>query len=81
MDQEIAVVPEVRYDLAIARAPKHVLAEAQDAAKALQSVIGKSTIKFNGKQYLTFEHWQTCGRFYGVTAKIISTEYVEIADA
>lgn len=74
-------VSEVRYDLAIARSPNQVLAEAQGAAKALQSVIEKSTVKFNGKQYLTFEHWQTCGRFYGVTAKIISTEFIEIDGA
>ncbi len=79
MENEM-VVPEVRYDLAIARAPKQVLAEAQNAATALQSVISnrKNAVKFNGKHYLSFEDWQTCGRFYGVTAKVVSTEVVEI---
>lgn len=76
----LEVVGEVRYDLALARAPKQVLAEAQEAASALQSVIvnRKNAVKFNGKHYLSFEDWQTCGRFYGVTAKIVSTEVCEI---
>lgn len=76
----LEVVGEVRYDLALARAPKQVLAEAQEAASALQSVIvnRKNAVKFNGKHYLSFEDWQTCGRFYGVTAKVVSTEVVEI---
>ena len=79
-DNAVAVVGEVRYDLALARAPKQVLAEAQEAASALQSVIvnRKNAVKFNGKHYLSFEDWQTCGRFYGVTAKVVSTEVVEI---
>lgn len=82
MENEVVPVGEVKYDLTLARAPKQVLAEAQEAAKALQSVISnrKNAVKFNGKHYLSFEDWQTCGRFYGVTAKIVSTEYVEIAD-
>lgn len=85
MEQEtvVAVVPQdVRYDLTLARAPKQVLAEAIDASKALKSVVSsrKDAVKFNGKQYLTFEDYQTLGRFYGITAKVISTEYVEFGD-
>jgi hypothetical protein len=80
MENEIVPVGEVRYDLSIARAPNQVLAEAQEAAKSLQSVIAnrKNAVKFNGKHYLSFEDWQTCGRFYGVTAKIVSTEPVDM---
>lgn len=80
MENEMVAASEVRYDLTLARAPKQVLAEAQEAAKALQGVISnrKNAVKFNGKHYLSFEDWQTCGRFYGVTAKIVSTEVVEI---
>ena len=85
MEVEGAVVPanEVKFDLTLARAPKQVLAEAQEAARALQSVIAQSptVVKFNGKNYLAFEHWQTCGRFYGVTARITQTEYIEIGGA
>lgn len=82
-DSEVAVVSDVRYDLSVARDPKQVLAEATNAAKALQSVVSqrKGAVVFNGKQYLTFEDFQTLGRFYGVTAKIVSTEYVEIGEA
>jgi hypothetical protein len=80
MDNEMVVASEVKYDLTLARAPKQVLAEAQEAAKALQTVVSgrKNAVKFNGKQYLQFEDWQTCGRFYGVTAKIVSTEACEM---
>lgn len=80
MENEVVVASEVKFDLALARAPKQVLAEAQDAAKALQTVIStrKNAVKFNGKHYLSFEDWQTCGRFYGVTAKIVSTEPCEM---
>lgn len=85
MENENAVVvaPEVRYDLAVARAPRQVLAEATDAAKALQSIVSQraNAVKFNGKQYLTFEDYQVLGKFYGITAKIIGTEYIELDGA
>jgi hypothetical protein len=35
---------------------------------------------FNGEQYLEFEDWQTVGRFYGVTAKVVSTSPVTFGD-
>jgi len=80
MESELVPAGEVKFDLALARAPKQVLAEAQEAAKSLQSVISnrKNAVKFNGKHYLSFEDWQTCGRFYGVTARIVSTEPCEM---
>jgi hypothetical protein len=66
-------------DMAVARQPETVLAEAQTAAKSLQKVIsGKSKpVVFNGEQYLEFEDWQTVARFYGVTAKVIATQFVD----
>lgn len=71
-------------DLVIARAPAIVLEEAQLAAKALQQVIAgkKNPVMFNGQQYLEFEDWQTVGKFYGVTAKIVenSTRLVQIGE-
>jgi len=82
--QDVAVVgSEVKYDLAVARDPNKVLAEATIAAKALKDVISKKAkpVMFNGEQYLEFEDWQTVAKFYGVTAKITSTEYVEIGGA
>lgn len=81
MENEVAVVPQdVRYDLSVARDPKQVLAEAMNAAKALQTVIKQKAkpVIFNGEQYVEYEDWQVLGRFYGVTAKVVSTEYVEI---
>ena len=80
MEGELVPVGEVRYDLSMARAPKQVLAEAQEAAKSLQSVISQSptVVKFNGKTYLAFEHWQVLGRFYGVTARIVKTDSIDM---
>lgn len=74
--------PEVCESLAITRAPEIVLAEAKKAAAALGDVIrGKAKpVIFNGEQYLEFEDWQTVGRFYGVTAKVVSTSPVTFGD-
>lgn len=53
------------------RPPELVLAEAQEAAKALQRVLASKPdkVEMNGQQYLEFEDWQTLGRFYGITPK------------
>lgn len=61
------------------RPPESVLAEAKQAADALTRVISlkKNPVKFNGETYLEFEDWQTCAKFYGVTAKVEKTAYVE----
>lgn len=83
MENEVVPVSDVKYDLTLARAPKQVLAEAIDASKALKAVVSsrKDAVIFNGKQYLTFEDYQTLGRFYGITTRIVSTEYIEIGGA
>jgi hypothetical protein len=50
-------------------APQEILAQASEKAKALQDVIRQSNkppLKFNGKDYLEYQHWQTVGGFYGV---------------
>jgi hypothetical protein len=61
------------------RPPETVLAEAKQAADALTRVISlkKNPVKFNGEIYLEFEDWQTCAKFYGVTAKVEETKYVD----
>lgn len=66
-------------DIAVNRAPQEVLGEAMTAAKALQTVVAgkKKPVMFNGEQYLEFEDWQTVARFYGITARVISTEFVD----
>ncbi len=65
-------------DIAVYRAPELILAEAHKAAVALQDVIKnkKDPVMMNGQQYLEYEDWQTVGRFYGITAKVESVEYV-----
>jgi hypothetical protein len=63
----------------LAASPKLVLEQAMVAAKALQDVISKkkNPVVFNNEQYLEFEDWQTLARFYGYTAKVRETNYVE----
>jgi len=70
-------VPEAHL-LAMSRAPKVVLEEAAEAARALRQIIEAKPHKIvlNGKTYLQFEDWQTLGRFYGVTAVGRSTNPV-----
>jgi hypothetical protein len=62
------------------RSPETVLAEAKRAATALQEVIESKPNKvvINGKTYLTFEDWQTVGRFYNLTAKVVDSKPVNL---
>jgi hypothetical protein len=82
MGDDIAVY-EGQADLSITRAPVKVLEEARGAAKALKDVVSKKNkpVILNGEQYLEFEDWQTLGRFYGVTAKVISTAHIDYGRA
>ena len=72
-------VYDANQDVVVARPPEIVLDEAKKAAKALADVVSgkKKPVIMNGEQYLEFEDWQTVGRFYGVTAKIISTTFID----
>jgi hypothetical protein len=73
------VVYEQSQDIVVARPPSEVLADARKAAIALQDVVSKkrNPVIFNKEQYLEFEDWQTVGRFYGVTAKVMHTEFID----
>jgi len=79
--EALAVLPPDAPDLHVSRAPADVLAEARNAARALADVLDAKPHKviLNGEVYLEFEDWQTLGRFYGITAKIVETRYVEFA--
>lgn len=68
--------------LALNRAPDAVLEEAHKAAEAIAKVIEAKPKKvvLNGKTYLQFEDWQTLGRFYGVTAIVKSSKYIEFGE-
>lgn len=73
-----------RLDLGIHREPEVVLDEARRAATALKAVIDAKPeakkVIFNGETYLEFEDWQTVGRFYGITPRVIRTQHVEYGD-
>lgn len=77
MSNEVEVYESQPID--IIRSPKEAITEARNAAKELQAVVAgkKKPVIFNGEQYLEFEDWQTVGNFYGLTAKIINTSYIE----
>ncbi len=79
---DLVHIDQPSTEMALSRAPEIVLAEAAKAATALKDVIERKSKKvtFNGEQYLEFEDWQTLGRFYGITAKIVETNYVEYGE-
>ena len=64
------------------REPEEVLAEATKAAIALKRVVSmkKDPVIFNNEQYLEREDWGTVAKFYGCTAKSVSTNYVEFGN-
>jgi hypothetical protein len=68
----------------MARKPDAVLAEAKEAAQSLVSVVRQAKLsrKFGGeKEHLFYEAWQTLGKFYGLTAKVIESSYIEFGTA
>jgi hypothetical protein len=81
MENEVTVYDQT-HDITISKEPEIILEEAKKAAKALTKVIDgrKKKLILNNKTYLFNEDWQTVGKFYGVTAKVISTEYVNYGD-
>lgn len=76
-------LPAGQTSLTLREVPTETLAAAQRAAAALQDVITRKNkpVMFKGEQYLEFEDWQTVGRFYGVTAKAVSVDPVELGNA
>lgn len=69
-------------DLTILRAPHVVMEEARKAIDELAQVIRrkKRPIEFNGEQYLEYEDWALLGKFYGVTAKVSHTNFIEFGE-
>lgn len=78
MQQEIVVKEPT--EIILTKDPEQVLKDASKAAKALAKVVKtrKEKLIINGKQYLYFEDWQTLGRFYGITARIVETRLVDL---
>lgn len=74
-----SVIPYEATDLRIAREPEAILAEAKKAAAALMQVVElkKNPVIFNKEQYIEFEDWQTVAKFYGITARVTNTTFVD----
>jgi len=80
------LVEQSMSQLALSRDPAVVLKEARNAAKVLKTVLDAKPRKviLNSKtkeQYLEFEDWQLLGKFYGITARVVSTSPVQIGSA
>jgi len=75
IQRELNAYPNAVVDPAI------YVEKARLAAKALMSVLDtkKRKVFFNGVQYMSVEDWVLLGKFDGCTAKVESTEYIEIA--
>ena len=58
--------------------PEEVITTARLAAQQLTNIVKtrENKLVVGGKQYLFFEDWQMLGRFYGVSARVISTEEI-----
>lgn len=78
MTNEIATI-ETENQISVMRDPEIVLKEAKKAAQALMQVVKlkDKPVIFNGAQYLEFEDWQTVAKFYGVTAKVTRTSFLD----
>lgn len=76
---EEAIVYERHDDMALMRPPALVMAQAREAAMVLKDTVSKKPkpVMMNGEQYLEFEDWQTVGKFYGITAKVESTTFID----
>lgn len=74
---------ESTQELIVIRPPQIILDEATVVAKALKQRIDQKLkpVKFNGETYLEYEDWQLVAKFYGLTAKVLETKYVEYGEA
>lgn len=66
-------------DMFLMRPPAMIMQQAREAAMVLKDTVSKKPkpVLMNGEQYLEFEDWQTVGKFYGVTAKVETTTYID----
>jgi hypothetical protein len=78
----VLVPSALTNELSITKPPAEVLVEAQRAADALLDLVRKKNLAINirGKDHLMVEAWETLGTFYGVTARIVSTEPVAFGE-
>jgi hypothetical protein len=64
------------------RSPDVILDQARVANSRLKAIIAKKArpVMINGKQYLEYEDWALIAKFYGVTAKVTESKFVEVKD-
>lgn len=79
MSDQNQLVEAPQQEVYLVREPEAILQEAKKAAQALISVISqkKDPVKFNGNQYIEFEDWQTVAKFYGITARVKHTQFID----
>ena len=79
----LEALPAIYTELKITTAPAEVLDQARQAARALTDVIKNKAnpVRFRGETYLEFEDWQTVGRFYNVTAKVVDVQPIEVGES
>ena len=67
----------------VRRNPRHVLAEAHEAAVALQEIVNARPKKLvlGGETYLEIGDWTTVGHFYGLVPSLVEDRYVEYGGA
>jgi hypothetical protein len=77
--EETAIVVQGDVDLTLAKDPQGVIADAKRSAQVLMnevfSLVPPAVI--NGKRYPTVEIWTTVASFYGVTARIVGSNFVQ----
>lgn len=63
--------------------PGEIIKYGEEAAKTLNQIVRKAgwVVKIAKNDYLQFEAWQTVARFYGLSARTVSTKFVEYGTA
>ncbi len=71
------------WQVSVVQDPRAVIEEARQAAICLKDVVDKKPKKvvINNETYLEFEDWQTVAKFYGISARIAWTKYVQYGEA
>lgn len=85
MEPTTEVIARPTQDLTAGRNPTAIIAEARERAKALKGIVDaipeSKKVMMNGEQYLELEHWQTCGKFYNLTAQVAWTKPIDVGGA
>ncbi|MCJ7663060.1 MAG: hypothetical protein MUO24_02330 [Desulfobacterales bacterium] len=81
MEPEVSLATmEDMVEMRLARPPAEIMADAEEAARVLVSVVSRKPRKvmINNEQYLEFEDWQTVARFYANTVRVAWTRFLDL---